>query len=90
MLQKVERALIFSDNAREAIAENWSARLDESESIQKRKRLEITYGKCAQLLRNLFNVTHTVLLLCTHKCRPPGGVTFKKQPKSATQSEYMK
>ena len=28
---------IFSDNARETIAENWSARLDKSDSTQKIK-----------------------------------------------------
>ena len=34
MLQKVARTLIFSDNVREAIAENWSAWFDELDSIQ--------------------------------------------------------
>ena len=46
MLQKLSRALFFSDNARETIAENWSARLDKSDSIQKIKQLETTYEKC--------------------------------------------
>ena len=57
-----------SDNACEAIAENWSTQLDESGSIQKRKRLETPYEEWAQLLRNSFNVTYAVLLLCAHKC----------------------
>ena len=44
-----------SDDVCEAITENWSAQLDESDSITKRKRLETTYEKCAQLLGNEFN-----------------------------------
>ena len=75
MLQKVARTLIcFSDDARETIAENWSARLDESDSIQKSKWLENTYKKCAQSLRNVFNVTYAVYLLPAHKCQTSGGV----------------
>ena len=74
MLKKVAKTLIFSDNVREAMAVNWSARLDKSDSIQKRKRLETTYEKCAQLLWNAFNVTHAVLLLRAHTFRSPGGV----------------
>ena len=63
-------------HAPEAITENRSARLDESDSIQKRKRLENTNEKCAQLLGNAFNATYAVYLLRAHKCRPPlGGVT---------------
>ena len=54
--------------------ENRSARLDESDSIQKRKRLETKYEKCARLLRGSFNVTYAVLLLRAHKYQPPGGV----------------
>ena len=56
------------DNAREAITENWSARLDELGSIKKRKRLETMYEKCERLLQKLFNFTHAVLLLPAHKC----------------------
>ena len=56
------------DNAREAITENRSARLDESDSIKKRKQLETTYEKCALLLRNMFNVTYAVYLLLAHGC----------------------
>ena len=50
------------------------ARLDESDSIKKRKRLENTYKKCARLLGNGFNVTYDVYLLRAQKCRPPWGV----------------
>ena len=74
MLQKWQEHLFVSDNARETIAKNRSAQLEKSELIQKRKWLEITYKKCERLLRNSFNVTYAVLLLHTHKCRPPGGV----------------
>ena len=59
---------------REAIAENWSVRLDESDSLQKRKRLYITYEKCAGLLGNALNATYTVYPLLAHTCQPPGGV----------------
>ena len=74
MLLKVARTLFFSGNACEAIAENWSARLDKSESIQKRKRLENAYKKCTRLLWNAFNVTYAILSLYVHEFRPPGGV----------------
>ena len=57
---------------REAIAENRSAQLDESDSIKKMKRLETMYEKCARLLRSSMNVTYAVLLLRAHKFRPPG------------------
>ena len=75
MLQKLARTFIFSDNAREAIAENWSTRLDKSDSIQKRKRLKNTYKKCAQLLDNEFNATYVVYILLAQKIRPPGCVS---------------
>ena len=79
--QKVARTLIcFSDNSGEAITENWSSRLDKLESIQKRKRQENTYKRCAQLMRNGFNITYAVLLLRAQKCQPPGGgVTSSEQ-----------
>ena len=61
ILPKVAISFIFfSDNAREAIAENQFARLEKSDSIQKRKRLENTYENCAQLLQNAFNVTQSI------------------------------
>ena len=72
--KKWQEHSFVSDNASEAIAKNRCARLDESDSIQKRKRLETTYEKCALLLQNSFNVTYVVLLLHAHKCRPPVGV----------------
>ena len=72
MLKKWQEKLFVSDNT--AITENWSSRLDESDSIQKTKRLEITYEKCARLLRNSFNVTCAILLIHAHKYQPPGGV----------------
>ena len=37
LLQKVARTLIFSDNACEAIAENWSTRFEESDLISKKE-----------------------------------------------------
>ena len=49
-----------SDNARDVISENWSARLDESESIKKRKQIEATYRNGAQLLWNSYNVPYAV------------------------------
>ena len=67
MLQKWQEHTFVSDNACEAITESWFARLDKSDSIQKRKQLETMYKKCARLLRNLFNVTYAVLLLHAHK-----------------------
>ena len=76
MLQKCQEHSFVSDNACDTIAENWSARLDKSDSIQKRKQLENTYEKCARLLWNAFNVTYAVYLLHAHKCGPPGGVTM--------------
>ena len=65
---------IVSDNAREAIAKNWSDWLGKSYLIQKRKRLETTYEKFAWLIQNWFNVANTILLLCAQKCQPPGSV----------------
>ena len=41
--------------------------LDKPDLIQKRKRLENPYKKCAQLLGNAFNVIYAVYLLRTHK-----------------------
>ena len=46
MLKKWQEHSFVSGNARGDIEENWSARLDESDSTQKRKRLENTYKKC--------------------------------------------
>ena len=43
MLKKWQEHSFVSDNTCEAIAENRSAQLDKSDSIQKRKRLETTY-----------------------------------------------
>ena len=68
MLVKCQEHSFVSGNAREAIAENWYVRLDELDSIQKRKRLKNTYEKCAQLLRDAFNVTYAIYLLRAHKC----------------------
>ena len=76
VLKKWQENLFVSDNAREDNAENQYARHDESKLTQKRKRLETTYVNCALLMRNLYNVTYSVLLLHTHKCRPPGGVRY--------------
>ena len=45
------------------IAENWSARHDESALIQKSKLMGTTYEKCARLLQKQFNVTYSVFLL---------------------------
>ena len=42
--------------------------------IKKKKRIETTYEKYAQLIWNFFNVTDNVLLLHAYKCRPTGGV----------------
>lgn len=73
-----------SDNARDSITENWSTRLNELEQIQKRKRIETTYKKCARVLLNSFNVTHAVLLLHSQKWQPPGVcyLNFLARPKS--------
>ena len=71
--KKMQGHSFVSDDEREAILENWSAWLDKSKSIQKRKHLGTTYKKCAQLLQSLCNVAYAVLLLHTHKCRPSGG-----------------
>ena len=76
MLQNRQEHSFHSDNAREAITKNWSGWLEELDSIQKKKRLEKTYIKCTQLLQDLFNVTHPVLLLHAHKCWLPGGVLW--------------
>ena len=67
MPKKWQEHSFVSDNALEAIAENWSTRLDESDSIQKRKQVENTYKNCAQLLRNAFIVTYAVYLLRAYK-----------------------
>ena len=72
-MKKLQEHSFVSDNAREAITENGSARIDESDSIQKMKRLENTYQKCARLLHIVLNVTCVFLLLWSHTCRPPGG-----------------
>ena len=64
----------ISDNSREAIVENWSAQLDKSYSIQEIKWIETNYKICAQLMCKPYNVTHAILLLHTHKFRPPGDV----------------
>ena len=64
----------ISDDTHEAVSENWSAQLDELESIIKMKWLDNTYENCAQLLQNAFNVTYAVYLLQAQKCQPPGGV----------------
>ena len=45
-----------TDNNHEYIAENCSARLDESDFIQKRKRLGITYEKSARLQCTRVNI----------------------------------
>ena len=71
---KSDKITHLLDNALEAIAENRSARLDESDSTQKRKRLENTYEKYARLLGNAFNATYAVYLLRAQKYQPPGGV----------------
>ena len=55
------------DNASEAITANRSSRLDKSDLIQKIKRLENTYKKCARLLGNALNVSYSVFLLHAHK-----------------------
>ena len=66
----------MSDNAHEDIAENWSARLDKSYLIQKIKQLENMYGKCAQLIRGVFNTKYAVYVTRAHTCQPPAGVQF--------------
>ena len=66
--KKWEEHSFFSYNAGESIAENWSAELDEPDLIQKRKRLESMYEKCAKLLGNAFNATYVIYLLRAHKC----------------------
>ena len=65
-MKKWQEHSFDSDNAREAIIENWSARLDESDSIQQRKQLENTYEKCVLLLWNTINVIYAVYLLQVH------------------------
>ena len=60
--QKVTIILIFRDDACEAIIENWSAQLVDSDSIEKRKRLETIYKKYLRLPHNLFNVTYTHII----------------------------
>ena len=60
--KKWQEKSFVSDNVCEAIAENWYAQLDNSGSTQKMKRLETTYEKYAQLLRNSFNVTYAYLI----------------------------
>ena len=58
---------------RESITENRFARLDESDSIRKRKSLGTTYVKHSPPLRNSYHNTYA-LLHHSHKCRPPWGV----------------
>ena len=59
---KSDKITHLLDNAREAIAENRSAQLDESDSIKKRKGyLETTYEKYSRLMRNSFNVSYSHL-----------------------------
>ena len=72
--KKWQEHSFVSDNACETIIANWSAQHNESESIQKRKRLENTYEKCAGLLGNAFNVIYAVDLLRAQKCWPSEGV----------------
>ena len=72
LLQIIAAALIcFTDNAREAITENRSARLDESDSIQKKEQrtqnICVYCGICITI-RTYF------LLLRAQKYRPPLGV----------------
>ena len=43
MLKKSQDHAFVSNNAHEAIVENWFAQLDKSESIKKNRQLEITY-----------------------------------------------
>ena len=38
LLQKMEKTLIFTDNAHKAITENWSAQLKKSGSIRKKEK----------------------------------------------------
>ena len=45
--KKHQEHSFVSDNAREAITENWYAQLDKSDSIQKWEWIENTYKKCA-------------------------------------------
>ena len=74
MLKNWQEHSRVSDNACQAIPENWSARLDKLGLIQKRKRLENTYERCVRLLVNFFNDTYVVYLLQAHNCRPSGGL----------------
>ena len=71
----------------EAIAENWSARLDKSYSVQKSKGLYNMYEKRPLLLGNAFNAICAVYLLLIYKCRPPGGVESSKSPPT---SRYLR
>ena len=74
MLENWQEHSFVRDNAREGIAENWSAQLDKSELIQKSKRLENTCKTFMQLLGNSFNAKCVVYLIQTQECQPHGGV----------------
>ena len=58
--KKWQEPSFVSDNAREAIAENWSAGLDESDFIFKKKMARKMYENCARLLHNSLNVTYAL------------------------------
>ena len=73
-MQMCQEYSFVSDNVCEAITENWTARLEKLDSVLKRNYPETTYDKCVQLLWNSFDVTYAILLLYSHKCRPPVGV----------------
>ena len=88
--KKWQEHSFVSDNAREAIAENQSARLDELDSIQKRKQLENMYEKCVWLLGDTFNATYAVYLLRAHKCRSPGGVWRPKTSPKNQSGSFVK
>ena len=62
MLLKVAIKSFVSDNAHEAIVENWSSQLDKLGFIQKRKRLEITKKSIGNYLHNLYNIMYTHII----------------------------
>ena len=63
---------LVSDNAREAIAENYSEKLDKSDLIKKENDLK----QMMKIIRNYRGIRlmlhKRILLLCLHKCRPNG------------------
>ena len=74
MLKKWQDHSFVSYNEREVFSDNWSDQPDESDLIQKRKQIENTHEKYAQLLGNAYNAAYAIYPLLAHKCQPPGGL----------------